>query len=109
MNKLLCLFCVVTGLLRGQTISVNARTGACITFKQHLYIAGLNENAGKSTLAVYKFDPTLKVIDSLVIPVTNGAPEDYQRTVLDTLHGHLNVYVQKKGSAEVRIVRLTPQ
>jgi hypothetical protein len=73
-------------------------------FSGNLFLFGLQQNDKSLFLKVYSIQSALKV-DSLVLEI-NGKKEEYLSLNSDTLHGFLNIYIQKVKSRTVKIVRI---
>ncbi len=76
--------------------------GNCIAFKQNLYAFGFKSN----TFLIYKLKPNLQVLDSFAYSLEKAKPSDYLRVDCDTLHDHLNFYLQKKDKQNATLIRL---
>jgi hypothetical protein len=78
---------------------------ACL-FSGNLFAFGIRENgAKKSSLVVYRIATNLSVKDSFIQDLGNAAATQFLQLSSDTLHGFLNIYVQKKEKKLVQIFR----
>lgn len=97
-------FALVTG--QAQTKDLPLSSGSCIRLGAWLYAYGIGGDQRHPKLCVYRLDQKLQVSDSLVFP-QKGERADYLRSWADTLHGYLNIYLQRKERKEVSIFRLS--
>ncbi len=74
-------------------------------FNGNVYVFGICDQNKKSKLSVYKIDFKLNITDSLIIDLGKNTSEDYLQITSDTLHGFLNIYIQKKEKKLVNIYR----
>jgi hypothetical protein len=74
-------------------------------FNKHLYVYGLISKNQTSFLYVYKLNAQLKAIDSLTFDLGKQSIDSYLQISSDTLHGYLNVYLQKKEKKLITIFR----
>lgn len=76
----------------------------CQVYGGSLFVYGLQNDEKGLSLAIRRFDSTLKQSDSLFLP-QKGKAEDHLQIWSDTLHGFLNIYLQKKESKTITIFR----
>ncbi len=83
-------------------------------YNGNIHAFGLSTQDKKTKLFIYKLNLSLTKTDSLVIDLGKSTAENFLQLTSDTLHGFLNVYVQKKdvsngganGKKTVSIFRL---
>lgn len=75
------------------------------SFDKHVYVYGLLSKNQTSFLCIYKLDAKLKALDSLFFDLGKQSIDSYLHISSDTLHGYLNVYLQKKEKKLVTIFR----
>ncbi len=92
--------------VKSQSVATSLRNGDAQMFRQHLYVYGLTDSTGSAGLLCYRYDSYLHKKDSAFIPLGKDKAEFYLRLYSDTLHGHLNLYLQKKGQNQVKTIRL---
>lgn len=89
--------------LQGQVKIVALSKANSQLYGGNLYAYGLKQNA---TFCIYKLDFKLNVLDSISIETGKGVSGNYLQCWSDTLHGFLNIYLQKKEKKELSIYRL---
>lgn len=89
--------------MKGQVRTFDLSRANTQLYGGNLYTYGLKLN---STFCIYKLDFNFTVLDSSTIELTKGAVEHYLQCWSDTLHGYLNIYLQKKEKKELSIFRL---
>ncbi|MDP1802727.1 MAG: hypothetical protein Q8L81_15300 [Bacteroidota bacterium] len=100
------LFCFLAPILFAQTKQFNLSKSNSQLFSGHLYSFGINSQKQNATCIIYKLDQQLKTLDSLTIDLGKIAPDNFLQLFSDTLHGFLNVYVQRKDKKLITILRL---
>jgi hypothetical protein len=81
-----------------------ARAGAQL-FAGNVQAYGLKEDGKKTFLLVYRLNPLLGASDSLLIDQGKSKTDDFLQISSDTLHGFLNIYLQKKEKKLVQVYR----
>jgi len=90
--------------LQAQLKTFGLVKGNCQLFSGNLYAYGIKANSG---FCIYKLDLKLNCTDSLTIEISRSNPDSYLQNWSDTLHGFLNIYLQKKEKKTVTIFRFT--
>lgn len=104
-RKFLSVFFVLAlCLLRGQSLDVGLTKANCQKYSSSLFIYGFSVSSKTATFKIYSSDFNLKIKDSLILNQT-GTMDEYLQTYSDTLHGFLNIYLQKKEKKLVTILR----
>jgi hypothetical protein len=83
--------------------------GGCILFSGNVYAYGIINSGKGAKLSVYKISTELKMLDSLVMDLGKHSLEDFLLTSSDTLHGYLNIYLQRKEKKLVTVARFNRQ
>jgi hypothetical protein len=99
-HKLTYLFCFL-GLLLGAQKDLALEKGSCLLFKKHVYAFGFRNNS----FVVYKLKPDLQLLDSVLYNLDKAKPADYLHVDHDTIHDHLNFYLQKKDKQNATLLR----
>ncbi|PBQ30729.1 hypothetical protein CNR22_02720 [Sphingobacteriaceae bacterium] len=73
-------------------------------FGSNLYVYGIKQNG---SFCIYKLDFKPEILDSITVETSKGAADNYLQCWSDTLHGFLNIYLQKKEKKDLSIYRLT--
>jgi hypothetical protein len=103
--KIIYLFFVLAfGIARGQSLDLGLSKANCQKYSSSLFIYGFSNNSKAATFRIYRSNFQLKVLDSIILP-QNSVSDDYLQTYSDTLHGFLNIYLQKKEKKLVTILR----
>lgn len=74
-----------------------------------LFAIGLQEENKTTVCKIYRIDNALKINDSSSVNIGRDEIEDYLQLNSDSLHGFLNIYLQKKDKKLVRILRFDKQ
>ncbi|MBL7911936.1 MAG: hypothetical protein JNJ41_12835 [Bacteroidia bacterium] len=96
----------MTPILFAQIKQFNLSKGNSQLFNGNLYSFGINSQKQNANCIIYKLDKQLKVLDSLVFDLGKIPPDNFLQLFSDTLHGFLNVYVQRKDKKLITILRL---
>jgi len=91
--------------ISGQQKQFDLSKGGCRLFNGNIYTYGLSGKKNNTVFYIYKQDLKLIVLDSHLVEQGNGTPENYLQIYSDTLHDHLNLYLQKKEKKAVTILR----
>jgi hypothetical protein len=105
--KLIYLFLFVFAISRffGQIKQFDITNGNTQAFNKQIYVYGLISKNQSAFFCIYKINAQLKTLDSLVFDLGKQSIGSYLQTYSDTLHGYLNVYLQKKEKKLVTIFR----
>jgi hypothetical protein len=95
------LFAVLLGFAQQQNF--NLEKGKVVLFKHKLFAYGFKQ----SELRIYLLDLKLKLTDSSFYKLEKSTAADYLSIDCDTLHGTLNVYLQKKDKLNATLLRYT--
>lgn len=93
-------------LIFAQSKQFNFSKGNSQLFSGHLYSFGIVSQKQNANCIIYKLDKQLKVLDSLTVDLGKIAQDNFLQLFSDTLHGILNVYVQRKDKKLITILRL---
>lgn len=99
-------FGFLTSLLFAQSKQFSLSKGNSQLFNGNLYSFGISAQKQNAVCMIYKLDKQLKTLDSLTIDLGKTAPDNFLQLFSDTLHGFLNVYVQRKDKKLITILRL---
>lgn len=103
-KRFLLFFLLLSGCLSAQVRDFALANANCQLFGNTVFVYGLQNEEKGFSVSIRRFDTTLKQIDSLILP-QKGKADDYLQTWSDTLHGFLNIYLQKKENKSVTIFR----
>ena len=93
--------------LNAQVKQLNLKHGGSQLFNGNLYVFGFSGAEQKASLYLYKLNFQLHILDSVVVDLSKTKSGNYLAIHADTLHDYLNVYLQKKESKAVTILRFT--
>lgn len=82
-------------ILNAQSIKKNILNASSLSFRNNIYIFGLESDKTGLSFKLYKTDLMLSKVDSVKCPLDKEKPEVYLDITADTLHGFLNFYLQK--------------
>ena len=88
-----------------QTQQFNLSKGNCQLYNGYFYTFGISTQKQNSQFIIYKLDQKLKTLDSSKIDIGKTTLDNFLQVSSDTLHGFLNVYVQRKDKKIVTIFR----
>ena len=103
--KYLFLFFLITVRIAGQQIQLKLVKGNAQLYGNRLFVFGLKSDEKKAVFCIYQSDKNLRISDSLTIEMAGATKESYLQISSDTLHGYLNVYLQKQEKKLVNILR----
>ena len=95
----------MTPILFAQTKQFNLSKGSSQLFSGKLYSFGINSQTQNAVCIIYKLDKQLKTLDSLTVDLGKIARDNILQLFSDTLHGFLNVYIQRKDKKLITILR----
>src|SRR5688500_157719 len=84
-------------------------SGSACKYRNTIYSFGFRTSGKINKLAVFSHDNKLNIKDSLMIDLEKENPLHFLPLYSDTLHGFLNIYLQKKENKKVTVIRITPQ
>jgi hypothetical protein len=99
------LFVFLCNLVSAQTRNFQLSHASAIVYRQQVICFGIANRDRGSELKIYSVDSTLSATDSLVLK-RDSPVNEYLEMYSDSLHGFLNIYLQKKNSKAVSIVRV---
>lgn len=97
----LILFAVLRGFAQQQNFNLDK--GKVVLFKHKLFAYGFKQ----TELAIYSLDLKLKLRDSVFYKLDKSTLADYLSIECDTVHGTLNLYLQKKDKLNATLLRYT--
>jgi hypothetical protein len=99
-------FLVYSLFSQAQQSDLSLQNANARLFRGSLYAFGIRETrAKKSSMVIYKMAANLSIKDSFVHDIGNTAAGQLLQLSSDTLHGFLNIYLQKKEKKLVQIFR----
>jgi hypothetical protein len=104
-EKYLCLLFLITIHISGQTLQLKLEKGNTQLYGGRLYVFGLKSDEKKAVFCLYQFDKNIKLKDSIQIEMKGVAKDAYLQISSDTVHGYLNIYLQKQAKKLVNILR----
>lgn len=93
--------------LKAQVKLLNLKLGGSQVFSGNLYVFGFSGVDQKAAFYLYKLNFQLQVVDSMVVDLSKTNSGNYLAIQADTLHDYLNIYLQKKETKAVTILRFT--
>lgn len=93
--------------MKAQVKELNLKHGGSQIFSGNLYIFGLSGVDQKAGFYLYRLNFQLQIQDSLIVDLSKTNLGSYLAIQADTLHDFLNIYLQKKESKAVTILRFT--
>ena len=103
--KYTTLFCFLITTVFSQTLNISLTKGNSQLFNNYLYTFGISIQKQNAACVIYKLDLKLKIIDSSIIDLGKSPLDNFLQTNSDTLHGFLNIYVQRKDKKQVTVIR----
>lgn len=85
-------------ILNAQSIKKNILNASSLSFRNNIYIFGLESDKNGLNFKLYKSDLNLSKLDSVKCLLEKENPEVYLDITADTLHGYLNFYLQKANN-----------
>lgn len=102
--KILYFILLLSVGLAAQEITLPIGKSGKQTFGGKLFLFGLQQADKSLSVKIYALKEKLQA-DSISVDL-KGRAEDYLKLYSDTLHGFLNIYIQKQNSRSVKIVRI---
>lgn len=87
-----------------QSIKTDLHKGSALFFQKEVFVYGLKDGGQQTKFCIYKLNDSLLITDSASYNIS-GSKHDYLRIQADTIHGLVNIYLQKTGQRQVSLIR----
>ncbi|MDO9001292.1 MAG: hypothetical protein Q7W45_16120 [Bacteroidota bacterium] len=88
-----------------QTKQFNLTKSNCQLFNGSIYTFGISSQNKNTACTIYKLNQQLNITDSFSVDLNKVAPDNFLLLYSDTLHGFLNVYLQRKDKKLITVLR----